>query len=289
MKKESSIQLINSSCNLGYWAEHEKDFDGFRILEFPHYPLWDKCIRLLRGIGFSVTADPRVKRDHPIISKYHKYGCWKGLEVNMEIFPAGFRFEFFQNINTGDRAPGDGRFSFNKRKLMDYLMGKRFELTVMKLCEAIGCKIDLGDHSRFAEQAIIKNKKGSCHNKGPVNTLDDFQAQMSQYDLSQNNNDRDKKKITCGDMKYFRDYKTGRLMRGWVYHSLNNQWYILINRYLWTCKSSGELFDPTEDDFSRVRIKEGKIPADRQVRIQIEKSLSPGKLKFLLKKHKIAL
>jgi hypothetical protein len=239
-------------------------------------------------MGFRVTVDPRIKKDYPILSKYHKYGNWKGLEVDIEIYPVGMRFEFYQNFNTGDRAKGQGKYAFRKYKLMPYLIKKRLEYTFNQLTELLQSKMECNvvdtDNPKEAEKSIIGNKQSSCHNKTPVNSLEDFQYQLSQYDVNHNSWDCNKKKIECGQIKYFRDYRTGRLFRGRVYHNLNNMWWVLINKYSYTNMASWELFDPTPEDFMKKRVKKGHMPEEKKKEIELLNSLSTGKLKLLLNK-----
>lgn len=267
MQKQDTIRIITSSCHFGFWLSdlNKNGIDSFDDKTFPHMKLFIKCLSVFKNMGFKIGPDESVDK---IIRKHYKYGKWNELEVSAEVFPVGFRFEFYQNINTGDREKGDGKYCYDKYKLMPYLTKKKFELCVRDL--KITCMlernvdVEFGDPSKLAEQAIIKDKQGTGHNTTAVTSLNDFQAQMKDYDLRQNNNDRDKKKIVCGDMKYFRDTRTGRLTRGRVYHNLNNQWYVLINKFSRTGVSSYQLFDPTPEDFALRRFKEKRIPSDRQ-------------------------
>lgn len=82
---------------------------------------------------------------------------------------------------------------------------------------------------------------------------------MSDYDHEQNSWDRDKRKIVCGETKYFRN-SNGYLQRGVVYHNINNMWWVIYGPYSLTNIACFHLFDPTAEDFAKRRDKEKRIP-----------------------------
>jgi hypothetical protein len=283
------IKTSKKGAELFFYLKNDKRVEPFQLMEYPHLDAWNAALNCLIKIGFRVTVDPRIHKDYSILSQYHKYGNWKGLEVKSEIYPTGFKFEFYQNFNTGDRAPGNGEHALKRFDLMPYLIKKRYLYTVQKLSQTIAsllpCVVSWEEHHREVEKVLIGHKQASWHNKTPVNSLEDFQAQMSAYDLSSNNSkDRDKKTIVCGEIKYYRDRKSGRLMRGRVYHSLNDSWWVILNRYECTAVSSADLFDPGEEDMKARRLKKGRVPEGRQKELDLLFSLTPAKLKHLLRR-----
>lgn len=127
---------------------------------------------------------------------------------------------------------------------LTYLEGKRIELEVSKLLSMFSKEIlNYHDGKLTAEEKILKNKKESSHNRDKAKLdelgLDGIVYQMSEYDHNQNSRDRNKKKISCGDEKYYYSRKT--LVKGKVYHQLNNHWYVLSGELDYV--SSFELFD----------------------------------------------
>jgi hypothetical protein len=291
MRKEHDIRYGQSSAFLALWLGGEVTFDRFKLEEFPHLDCWIACLNTLMNMGFRVTVDPRIKKDYPILSKYHKYGNWNGLEVKTEIYPAGFRFEFYQNFNTGDRAPGDGEYAFRKFQLMPYLVNKRFILTCARLRQTIegfyACSYTVSDMPSGAVEAVIRHKQECCHRKTEIHGLEDLQYQMSEYDkTSRNSIDRDGKRIECGQVKYFRDYRTGRLLRGRVYHNLNNMWWVIVNGFYYTNIAAFDLFDPTHQDMERRRVRPNRMPTERRQELELLHSLSAGQLQKLLNRKK---
>lgn len=268
MKKVSQIRISKRSTWLYFWIEDTLYPKGGiwprDIRKWKHNSLYHQCLECLRKIGFTVTKDPRIEKDYKILSKFHMYGEWKSLEVDIEIYEAGFKFEFYQNLNTGDRVPGHGKHCFDKWKLMDYLMQKRFEYVVNRLRMLIENSfetiLELVDRQILAEAAILNHVQNNHWRSGNATSLCEIAGtdRVSSYDLSYNFVDRDKKPIRSGDIKYLRI--NGRLMRAQVFHNINNMWWILLDKYQYTNEACFRLFDPTPEDFANRRVKEGKIP-----------------------------
>lgn len=149
---------------------------------------------------------------------------WERLEFVTDIYLTGLKFEFFQNVTLPENKNG-GRYDFDKYSKFPYLLRLRLKLAIRTLIEAIrplcDATITCTDTPNNAVERILKNFRESSFSRNQINTLDEIESYMSDYDFSQNNNDRDKKKIKCGDIKYFYSYD-GYLHRGRVYHNINN-------------------------------------------------------------------
>lgn len=252
--------------------EHQMD-------TWEHLALWVKCLALLDQMGFSTSIDPYYEKNFEILSQYHRYGKWRDLEVGVEISSRGMMFEFYQNVNFDN--PNGGKHDFDKFEKMPYLTKKRFEYATSQLSALIASEVpealyEVVDKCQNAEEALLRDYRESWHHHG-VETLADVQGSMKDYDLKQNCWDRDKKQLTCGEVKYFRDYD-GRLRRGVVYWSLNSQWYVILHPTSYTTRSASALFDPTPEDFAVRRLKKGRIPEARQQQLDLLNSLTPGQL-----------
>lgn len=86
--------------------------------------LFKGVIRKLGQRGFIVGKDPRIEREHKILSRWHReatYQTTQGtLYVSMHFFPRGVEFEGWQNVN--HENPHGGKYDFDKLARMPYLI-----------------------------------------------------------------------------------------------------------------------------------------------------------------------
>lgn len=287
--KPDEIRVVKSSCFFSFTNNSEKAFQKFKIKTFPHYTFYLSVLRKLSQIGFKIIKNPRIEKDYKILSVYNRYGKWRDLEVEIEIYPNGFKFEFYQNLNTGDRAAGDGMYCFDKYSLMTYLIKKQFEYTVREIKKFIESRREItfssGDRPVNSTEEIIQHtQQRHFAPKNQIQELADIESYMTSYDFNCNSTDRDKKTIKCGEVKYFRDYRTGRLYRGLAYHNINNMWWIIINKFDCRNVASFELFNPNPEDYRVRRIKKGSMPDWKKKELEILNSASSATLLKLMRK-----
>ena len=185
------------------------------------------------------------------MSKDRWYGRKANLEFKAERYPAGFKLEFFQNIVTVNS--NGGFYDFDKYKLMPYLIKLLFrnELRHIKhFLESLGHVDTLAPTLKRAYDQIVQRYIESWHKPQTAPfRLEDLHG--TTCDHSYNNQDRDKKTIFCGQVKYFRR-RDGSLARGIVYHNINNMWWVILSENEFTNVADFHLFDPTEEDY-RIR------------------------------------
>src|SRR5690554_2719844 len=97
------------------------------------HPILLKILELMKIRGFNVGSNPRIDRDYAILSKDHFAGNKGELLFEADKFPVGFKFEFYQEINTIN--PHGGKYDFNKFKMMPYLIKKRFLVEIRYIRE----------------------------------------------------------------------------------------------------------------------------------------------------------
>lgn len=294
MSKPNSIIISRSSACISFWLDNSRNNSvSFELETYTHLDVYIKCINALHRRGLKLKEDPYYKKSYAILSKYHKYGEWHGLECKTEIFPNGFRFEFYQNINTGDREPGNGYYCSDKYALMPYLIKKRAEIIWSIVLETVKKSdpdiiVKHTDLPALSEQAILSHCHDNHWRKFSPTSLSQIGETVKEYTKNYGNfSDRDKKPIECGQVKYFRNWN-GRIYRGTVYHNINNMWWVRINKYSYTNVASFKLFDLTPKDLSCRRMKEGKIPDAKAKELEFMNSLSTGKLQHYLRKKQRA-
>lgn len=208
-------------------------------------PSFHQALNLLRGMGFEVTNDERYRS----IRKSHLFGVHaSGLRFYAEVYPRGWRIEFYQNIV--HENPNGGRYDFSKLRKMPYLIRLRFWLCLRRVI-ALLRSFGMEDHTTpergdFCALDMIRwhiTVDNRWHFKGG-DPLVDWRP-----DSPYNMKDRDGKTIEPGQVKWF--YSSwnprGALMRGRVYYNLNNMWWVVLNERDYTNLASHELFDWTPE------------------------------------------
>ncbi|MDD3394877.1 MAG: hypothetical protein PHG19_09590 [Anaerotignum sp.] len=205
---------------------------GDRKHSFDHEDnaLWSDFIETMRfmgSIGFYVGEDKHIKKRYPIDSKNHREGRYAHLEFKAEWHPNLFEIAFFQNVQYENL--NGGYWDFEKRSKMPYLIGKTYEVVYKKLIrffEGKGYDIKFLVNQKRGKDFIIEDYIRSCHH--PQKERFDLSEIEGETVESYNNQDRDRNTVYNGETKYFRDWWNGYLMRGKVYHNINNMWWVLL-------------------------------------------------------------
>lgn len=216
-------------------------FIGIWAPEKENHEVLQSIFDMLRCRGWTIGPDHRVLKNYPAIAHDHFEGRKGSLLFKAEQHPATSSLEFFQEINVKNRC--GGQYDFNKLIMMPYLIRCQF-LVELKYIRKLLLEAGYADHSKPALKTakekidfhIMGNRQ--WHEQGEDNLLD--------YNAS----DKDGRCLKDGQVKYFRDHK-GRLMRGTVYHHINNMWWVLINNHWYINLAAFELFDLTSEN--RVR------------------------------------
>ncbi|WP_050028898.1 UvrB/UvrC motif-containing protein [Verrucomicrobium sp. BvORR034] len=224
----------------------------FTLPAGPARPFWHRTLNQLRSWGFVVTEDPVSARYYPSgPGRGHCYGRRKHLEFHGEYIEQTpsqnnaineCRFTFFQNVNFENT--NGGRYDFDKRSMMPYMIGLEFENTRRKVCRFWETTLGLVDQSEpdYAKLSGIEKVVHSVKTSGHYRGGDPLTAFLSPRHAK----DRDGSPITPGQIKCH--YHFGRnVMQGQAYPGLNNQngmWLFVptgSNQMLQVSRS--ELFD----------------------------------------------
>ncbi len=226
--------------------------------------------KYLRRRGFTIEYDPKVTKEIYSISfaKNYRLIHKKDLKATIEINSNEIRIIFFQELNT--THVNGGRYEFNKFKSMPYnikLHYKNESNRIGKYFEKKGYEIKYTNDSSdiTPEERILKSKRECWHtNKSlPLNTLDDLALHVEGRQ-GYNFKDANGKLIKSGELKYFYDYNK-RLCCGYVYHNLNNMWWVITQSTIYHNKASFELFDYNNHPRRKVLKKEQLINKLKEV------------------------
>lgn len=226
--------------------EHRGDNFSLKV---PHYGKWTSIIRFLKSRGFDVKENQTYKEHYNCLSKYHKIGFKKDVALLMEISSNSISVEFgnIKNLWKGMAQsfwdnPSDDRYT-----KLNYLESVAVKLEIKKLidfCKKYEFTIIKEDSDLCPEDYIIHNLKVNTHIHGKVECLNDIKLSITKdnHNYHYNSNDKNKKKIICGEVKYFYNYYNNRLSCGVVWHNINNMWWVICGNELRNV-SSFNLFD----------------------------------------------
>lgn len=232
-----------------------------------HYAVLHRVLNYMKERRFEVGRDPEVQKRYKRLNKDHWYGRKGDLEFKAHRYPAGFEIQFYQNVVIENHNGGE--YDFDKYQRMPYMIKLLFRNEVRHIkefLERLGCVDASTPVYQYAMDKVKYNYVTSWHH--PQKSMDEFELadlDGQTCEGSYNHTDRDKKIIYNGEIKYFRN-RNGRLMRGKVYHNINNMWWVIINKNERINVADFYLFDPTEKDFKQRRVVKDRKPQSYLIR-----------------------
>lgn len=215
------------------------------ISKLPEYKIWTKVINHLKKRGFEIKI-PKYFTDNKWGHSSHKV-AFKGDVVCCLEFEGGqieIKFGNIQNL-WENHEHHFWSLTDQRARQLNYLETKRIELELNKFLDIFSKETINYENAKLSPtERILKDKRESYHSRD-ISKLDELGLdgvvfQMGEHDFGRNSKDKNEKQINCGDEKYFYDRKT--LVKGLVYHSLNNRWWVLSGGEL-DSVGSYELFD----------------------------------------------
>jgi hypothetical protein len=215
--------------------------------------LLDKVFSLLKTRGFTIQTDQRILREYPTLADTHWEGSKGNLLFKAKIYPAGFELKFYQEVVTEN--PHGGYYDFDKFEKMPYIIRCEYILTRKYICELLESEGYINESKptfKLALDDVMYRIKSCWHYKEG--------KELPEYNLpSYNSEDKDGKQLRNGQIKYFRDRK-GRLMRGTIYHNINNMWWVVISKFSFTNVASFDFFDLDTEENSQRKIYTKRMP-----------------------------
>lgn len=226
----------------------------------PHWENFKALMCFLGSIGFYVSEDKEMKKKFPSLSETNRVGGFDDLRFKAQYAPNIFKIEFYQDVF--HENPHGGFYDFDKYGKMPYLIQKRYDWTMEKLLnyfEKCGYSIEFGRNTCKGAAFIVNDYIRSWHH--PQENwffLKAVDGQTAEYVIQ--GTDRDGNTLRNGETKYFRDW-SGYLLRGRVYHNINNMWWVLLADGQVRNVACFDLFDLKETDF-RGRRKKHRPPKE---------------------------
>ncbi|XRK15930.1 hypothetical protein Dip510_001571 [Elusimicrobium posterum] len=268
MQKET-LKVVKNQALIVYQQEWEKG--DIWTHQFRHYAYLKQIFNHLRPrLGFIIDNDKSVAKS---IRKDYFYGKWQELEFTAEMYPTGFRIQFFQNVNFENKH--GGKYDFDKYEKMPYLTKKRFLLTCNEIISFTQKELNIADsgyeYEAVSAEDYIKRDYVKAHWRKETDINFDLNNTPSD-DYKSNITDKHGKEIKQGDIKYFVGYN-GRYNRGRAYHHINNMWWVILNDTDFANKACFELED-------KPAVVKGRFHKNTAKRIKEELQKSINNLDF---------
>lgn len=281
------FSVNKDSANVIFINDTNEDKDRFNG-KWSHYVILNRLLNFMKSRGFEVGRDPEILKHYKCLNKDHWYGIKDNLEFKAERYPSGFKVDFFQNINFEN--PHGGYYDFDKFDKMPYLIKLLWineTNKIAKFLEKLGINNNSDPLLKTAEDKIKFDYVKCWHHPQR-----DMNFKLADLDgktdvCSFNHTDRDGQTIYNGQIKYFYIWNTNRLMRGKVYHNINNMWWVILNDTEYTNIADFELFDPTPADFKIKRKAEDRKPKEYLEKLKNIEKLSNKELIRELRKRKL--
>jgi hypothetical protein len=266
--REEYLQLVFSNN-----TEHRETRDtllGWNA-SWHHYGIFHRVANILcdecRFVKSDVPYDELVVKSYPSLWKDYRWGGNNIFRFEGHRYPTGFKFEFYYLKSRTGREDDLGVYDYDRFKHLinfERLVFQRAAKKIISSISSAGVDLEYEEYLPFGRKAVL-NK---------IKELENFQGPSYQYDLykdrmGSNAIDRDKKVIKNGELKYFRDYWSGRLLRGEVVHNINNMWWVILNETSARNIASHDLFDPTPEDFRVKRLVKDRAKPEERVRRKI--------------------
>lgn len=254
-----TVDVRLHDTSIGIWQEDARD-PTFRA------EIYLPLLNLLRRRKWKVTADPRVHKCYPSISKDHRVASRGDLRIEISISGRAVQLQFWAETWPIDN-PNGRRYDFGKREKMVFLDRVRLELETRKILdwlrERATVNVSGGDGRRGAGPGEItaleyveRSWASSWHSDktlGRPVCSQTYNAKSGDGDL-----------IEHGATVWTTDRK-GRICRGTALYNINNMWWVVTDRYGLQNKGSFEIFARQPE---RLRVKRNERP--RRARLEGE-------------------
>lgn len=269
MDKIDSFRITDTGIR--FTTSEEKRTPRRSHEQWRHYAYFYKILHMLADEGFNVEKDSEILKHYRIISRDHWYGRRGDLEFSAHKFPAGFEIIFFQNVNFEN--PNGGKYDFDKLGKMPYLIRLQYTLYMRKIIEKLKTLTEVKDTTpppaKTAEEKVKRDLVYGWHFFPDMNfnLQTDVREPESYYGV-----DRNKKPIRNGEIKYFRNRRSGYIMRGRVYYCANMNYWVILNEREAVIVANYDLFDGFPPGEPRRKAPDRTPEAYKQLRKKREKA-----------------
>jgi hypothetical protein len=180
----------------------------------------DGIVRHLRRRAFVIRLDQRTGKHYPTLRTFHHLGAKSLLQCSLDLNGRCIELRFWQEVANVSN-PNGGRYDFDRRARMPYLIGKACDLEIAKLRAYLAAKgIDTDRPAHLKGLALIEQERRELCD---FQRRDMYAAPLPSYNSCAASGSL----LADGDAVAFREWD-GRLWLGTAYHNINNMWWVLL-------------------------------------------------------------
>lgn len=250
-----AVSVRIHDTHLGIWQDNPND-PSFRTEVFA------PIIKAFRKRGWSVDADPNIKKHYPSLNLRRRLAARGTLQASIGIAGRAIEIEYWAETWPLDNRNGH-RYDFDKLRRMDFLDRLRVRLEMSRIVawlETIAPVTVNADEPEglTALQRIERRYAESWHT--------DKKLGRPVCNYASNGISKDGLPIPHGATVWFVDPK-GRIGRGTAYYNINNMWFVACGKYTLRNLGNHEIYCRPPADLRTKR-------NDRQRRWRIEQELA---------------
>lgn len=234
MKGRNTLRAYKQTVTLRF-AERGDRF----TLDVPHRNKWRSVIRFLKRRGFKVAQHPYFVENAYCLSKYHRLGVKGDVRVMLEIAASSITVNFCHVKNMWDDAHSYWDIDDDRSADLTYMELKSVEIEQCRLYDFVQkygheelVDVKSNDPVSFIRDKDNRNKH--IHGGAKGSGLDYIADSITEdsYNFKQNSKDANGNHITSGELKYYYDTRTRRLLCGRAWHNINNMWWVVSGKTL---------------------------------------------------------
>lgn len=258
-RPKRTIHTYDSTISAG---TDSADYDFFRQGKDGDWESYRAALSLLRDMGYALHRDPFMDRFKFKASNKHA-GSKGDVHFHSEVNPAGFKFEFYEDV-VRDNKYG-GRHHFDKMLKMPYLRRLKVTLAhrkIQALLESRGFVMTTLPKPATAMEAIERRR---------AETRESHPYLVAEKQPDYNVMDEDKVRLKDADVRYFWS-PNGRLRRGRCYYNMNSMWWCAYSPTEWMNEAAWRYFSYDPKKHGRKLSIDPIVKISRALRAAVEKN-----------------
>lgn len=196
--------------------------------------VFSRIVQTLNRLRFTTVIPDEMLKNYPAIANNYRFSVKGDLKAELRMSGRTIELQFFQSVNTPTRPDHDGRYEYDKERIMPYPIRLEMERTRRRI-RAYLCNVlagytfkakepERGLNGLTALEWVKADARRCWHYKADID-------RRAGEDSSYNNKSNDGSKIVPGERVWFVDYSSRRWGTGVAHYNINNMWWVITGKY----------------------------------------------------------